>query len=564
MKCAIKVYLCPLLRSRDMILGHTTRKNFTQNPKNDILSGLTVALALVPEAVAFAFVAGVDPLVGLYGAFMMGIVTALFGGRPGMISGATGAMAVVMVYLIQKGNEVGLTLDSPIENLGLQWLFITLLFVGGIQILAGIFKLGKFVRLIPHPVMMGFVNGLAIVIFLSQLGLFKETINGEKVFMSGNALWTMLGLIALTMGIMYGLPKLTKKVPAALTAIIVVAAITIFGKLDVSTVGSFIVDGGGSGLKGGLPTFQDQIFGLFSTLNGHWNLILSTAVILAAVGLIESLMTLNLIDEMTETRGNGNRECIAQGGANILNGFFGGMGGCAMIGQSIINVDSGGRGRLSGAVAAIALLCFVLFGAPLIEQIPIAALVGVMFMVVIGTFDWSSFRILRKIPLSDATVLIAVSGITVWKDLAVAVIAGVIISALVFAWKNATMIRARKRIQQNGTKTYEIWGPLFFGSIQNFNSKFDIKNDPDKIEIDFVESRISDHSALEAIFSLVNKYKAEGKEIKLKHLSQDCKVLLRKGSPIFEDIIVEAVDDPRYYLAENPEKFTKPLSEYKI
>ncbi|MDA8768527.1 SulP family inorganic anion transporter [Winogradskyella sp.] len=547
-----------------MILGHTTRKNFTQNPKNDILSGLTVALALVPEAVAFAFVAGVDPLVGLYGAFMMGIVTALFGGRPGMISGATGAMAVVMVYLIQKGNEVGLTLNSPIENLGLQWLFITLLFVGGIQILAGIFKLGKFVRLIPHPVMMGFVNGLAIVIFLSQLGLFKETINGEKVFMSGNALWTMLGLIALTMGIMYGLPKLTKKIPAALTAIIVVAAITIFGKLDVSTVGSFIVDGGGSGLKGGLPTFQDQIFGLFSTLNGHWNLILSTAVILAAVGLIESLMTLNLIDEMTETRGNGNRECIAQGGANILNGFFGGMGGCAMIGQSIINVDSGGRGRLSGAVAAIALLCFVLFGAPLIEQIPIAALVGVMFMVVIGTFAWSSFRILRKIPLSDATVLIAVSGITVWKDLAVAVIAGVIISALVFAWKNATMIRARKRIQQNGTKTYEIWGPLFFGSIQNFNSKFDIKNDPDKIEIDFVESRISDHSALEAIFSLVNKYKAEGKEIKLKHLSQDCKVLLRKGSPIFEDIIVEAVDDPRYYLAENPEKFTKPLSEYKI
>ena len=564
MKCAIKVYLCPLLRSRDMILGHTTRKNFTQNPKNDILSGLTVALALVPEAVAFAFVAGVDPLVGLYGAFMMGIVTALFGGRPGMISGATGAMAVVMVYLIQKGNEVGLTLDSPIENLGLQWLFITLLFVGGIQILAGIFKLGKFVRLIPHPVMMGFVNGLAIVIFLSQLGLFKETINGEKVFMSGNALWTMLGLIALTMGIMYGLPKLTKKVPAALTAIIVVAAITIFGKLDASTVGSFIVDGGGSGLKGGLPTFQDQIFGLFSTLNGHWNLILSTAVILAAVGLIESLMTLNLIDEMTETRGNGNRECIAQGGANILNGFFGGMGGCAMIGQSIINVDSGGRGRLSGAVAAIALLCFVLFGAPLIEQIPIAALVGVMFMVVIGTFAWSSFRILRKIPLSDATVLIAVSGITVWKDLAVAVIAGVIISALVFAWKNATMIRARKRIQPNGTKTYEIWGPLFFGSIQNFNSKFDIKNDPDKIEIDFVESRISDHSALEAIFSLVNKYKAEDKEIKLKHLSQDCKVLLRKGSPIFEDIIVEAVDDPRYYLAENPEKFTKPLSEYKI
>jgi SulP family sulfate permease len=275
-------------------------------------------------------------------------------------------------------------------------------------------------------------------------------------------------------------------------------------------------------------------------------------------------MTLNLVDEITETRGNGNRECIAQGGANVLNGLFGGMGGCAMIGQSIINVDSGGRGRLSGAVAAIALLCFVLFGAPLIEQIPIAALVGVMFMVVIGTFAWSSFRILRKIPISDAIVLIAVSAITVWKDLAVAVIAGVIISALVFAWKNATMIRARKRIQPDGTKTYEIWGPLFFGSIQNFNSKFDVKNDPDKVEIDFIESRISDHSALEAIFNLVNKYKAEGKEIKLKHLSQDCKVLLRKGSPLFEDIIVEAIDDPRYYLAEDPEKFTKPLSDYNL
>lgn len=520
-----------------MILGQTTRKNFTQNPKNDILSGLTVALALVPEAVAFAFVAGIDPLVGLYGAFMMGIVTALFGGRPGMISGATGAMAVVMVHLIQKGNEVGINLEAPIENLGLQWLFITLLFVGGIQVLAGVFKLGKFVRLIPHPVMMGFVNGLAIVIFLSQLGLFPNAVPKDISILSNTsewfsalftnaAFWKMMGFIGLTMGIMYGLPKLTKKIPAALIAIIVVACITIFGGIEMSTVGSFIQEGGGKGLEGGLPTFQDQIFGLFGTLAGHWDLILSTAFILAAVGLIESLMTLNLIDEMTETRGNGNRECIAQGGANMLNGLFGGMGGCAMIGQSIINVDSGGRGRLSGAVAAVALLCFVLFGAPLIEQIPIAALVGVMFMVVIGTFAWSSFRVIRKIPLSDAIVLIAVSAITVWKDLAVAVIAGVIISALVFAWKNATMIRARKRIQPDGTKTYEIWGPLFFGSIQNFNSKFDVKNDPQNIEIDFVESRVSDHSALEAIFNLVNKYEAEGKSIKLRHLSEDCKVLL--------------------------------------
>lgn len=558
-----------------MILGHTTRKNFTQNPKNDILSGLTVALALVPEAVAFAFVAGVDPLVGLYGAFMMGIVTALFGGRPGMISGATGAMAVVMVHLIQKGNEVGLALDTPVENLGLQWLFITLLIVGGIQIFSGVLKLGKFVRLIPHPVMMGFVNGLAIVIFLAQLKLFPNAVPKDisiwsntsdwfGTLFSNTAFWKMMGFIGLTMAIMYGLPKLTKKIPAALIAIIVVACITIFGGIEMSTVGSFIADGGGKGLEGGLPMFQDQIFGFLGTFSGHWGLILSTAFILAAVGLIESLMTLNLIDEITETRGNGNRECIAQGSANILNGLFGGMGGCAMIGQSIINVDSGGRGRLSGAIAAIGLLCFVLFGAPLIEQIPIAALVGVMFMVVIGTFAWSSFRIIRKIPLSDAIVLIAVSAITVWKDLAIAVIAGVIISALVFAWKNATMIRARKRIQPDGTKTYEIWGPLFFGSIQNFNSKFDIKNDPDKVEIDFVESRVSDHSALEAIFNLVNKYEAEGKSITLKHLSKDCKVLLRKASPKFEEVIIEDIDDPRYHLAADPEKFTKPLSEYKI
>ncbi len=558
-----------------MILGQTTRKNFTQNPKNDILSGLTVALALVPEAVAFAFVAGIDPLVGLYGAFMMGIVTALFGGRPGMISGATGAMAVVMVHLIQKGNEVGINLDTPIDNLGLQWLFITLLFVGGIQILAGVFKLGKFVRLIPHPVMMGFVNGLAIVIFLSQLGLFPNAVPSDISFLDNTSqwfsalfsnanLWKMMGFIGLTMGIMYGLPKLTKKIPAALMAIIVVACITIFGGIEVTTVGSFIADGGGKGLEGGLPTFQDQIFGFFGTLAGHWDLILSTAFILAAVGLIESLMTLNLIDDMTETRGNGNRECIAQGGANMLNGLFGGMGGCAMIGQSIINVDSGGRGRLSGAVAAIALLCFVLFGAPLIEQIPIAALVGVMFMVVIGTFAWSSFRIIRKIPLSDAIVLIVVSAITVWKDLAVAVVAGVIISALVFAWKNATMIRARKRIQPDGTKTYEIWGPLFFGSIQNFNSKFDAKNDPKNVEIDFVESRVSDHSAIEAISNLVNKYEAEGKSIKLKHLSEDCKVLMYKANPKFKDVIIEAIDDPRYHLAADPEKFTKALSEYNV
>jgi len=536
------------LEKHQGMLLQKTIKNFTQNPKNDILSGLTVALALVPEAVAFAFVAGIDPLVGLYGAFMMGIVTALFGGRPGMISGATGAMAVVMVFLIQKGNQVGDALTVPIENLGLQWLFITLLIVGAIQISAGVFKLGKFVRLIPHPVMMGFVNGLAIVIFLSQLGLFKENINGEMQWMSGDTLWMMLGLVSLTMAIMYGLPKLTKKIPAALIAIVVVAAIVILGNIEVSTVGSFIKDGGGEGLQGGLPSFQDQIFTLFHTLRGYWGLIGSTALILAAVGLIESLMTLNLIDEMTETRGSGNRECVAQGGANILNGLFGGMGGCAMIGQSIININSGGRGRLSGATAAIALLCFVLFGAPLIEQIPIAALVGVMFMVVIGTFAWSSFRILHKIPRTDAVVLIAVSAITVWQDLAIAVIAGVIMSALSFAWKSATMIRARKRIKEDGTKVYEIWGPLFFGSTTGFNSKFDVYKDPEYIEIDFIESKVGDHSGVEALRSISNKYLEAGKKVTLTHLSPDCKAMLLKWNPEFKTIIKDAIDDPRYHV----------------
>ncbi len=523
-------------------------KNLTANPKNDILSGLTVALALVPEAVAFAFVAGLDPLVGLYGAFIMGIITAVFGGRPGMISGATGAMAVVMVHMIQEGNAVGMALDEAIPNLGLQWLLATLIIVGLIQILGGVARLGKFVRLIPHPVMMGFVNGLAIVIFLSQLGMFKENIDGVATWLSGSRLYIMLGLVGLTMAIMYFLPKLTTKIPSALAAIVIVAAVTILGNIDVSTVGSFIRDGGGTGLNGGLPTFQSQVFAMTDTIGPHWGLILSTAFLLAAVGLIESLMTLNLVDEITETRGSGNRECIAQGVGNILCGLFGGMGGCAMIGQSIINVESGGRGRLSGIVAALTLLSFVLFGSALIEQIPIAALVGVMFMVVIGTFAWSSFRILHKIPKPDAFVLIAVSVITVWHDLAIAVIAGVIMSALVFAWKNATMIRARKRMKEDGTKVYEIWGPLFFGSVQNFNAKFDVKNDPDNVELDFIESKVSDHSGLEALRNLANKYLDSGRKITLSHLSPECKELLMKANPKWTDHIKTDIDDPRYYV----------------
>jgi SulP family sulfate permease len=533
-----------------------------KNVRNDVLSGITVALALVPEAVAFAFVAGVDPLVGLYAAFMIGLITSIFGGRPGMISGATGALAVVMVSLVAEGNAMG----NPDENLGLYYLFLTVMLMGIIQVLAGVFKLGKFVRLIPHPVMMGFVNGLAIVIFLSQLGMFTKTVNGEKTWLEGNSLWYMIGLVGLTMLIMWGLPKLkaTKKLPEALIAILVVSSIVIFSNLDVATVGSFIRDGGGTGLEGGFPVPVLETFSNIPLNLETLKFIFPYALILAAIGLIESLMTLNLIDDLTETRGNTNRECMAQGGANIITGLFGGMGGCAMIGQSIINIKSGGRGRLSGITAAVFLLMFILFASSLIEQVPIAALVGVMFMVVIGTFAWSSFRIMNKIPKTDVFVLILVSSLTVIFDLAIAVVSGVIVSALVFAWENAKRIRARKRFREDGTKIYEIWGPLFFGSISAFNSKFDVKNDPENVEIDFVEARISDHSAIEAIFALVEKYHAVGKNITLKHLSEDCKVLLYKASPIFTDIIVEDIDDPRYHLAANPEDFPKPLGEYKF
>ena len=532
------------------------------NVRNDVLSGITVALALVPEAVAFAFVAGVDPLVGLYAAFMVGLITSIFGGRPGMISGATGALAVVMVSLVAQGNAMG----SPDENLGLYYLFLTVILMGVIQVLAGVLKLGKFVRLIPHPVMMGFVNGLAIVIFLSQLGMFKQTVDGEKVWLEGFSLGSMIGLVALTMLIMWGLPKIkfTKKLPEALIAILVVTGIVIFSSLDVATVGSFIKDGGGEGLKGGFPVPVLETFSNIPMNFETLKFIFPYALILAAIGLIESLMTLNLIDDLTETRGNSNRECVAQGGANILTGLFGGMGGCAMIGQSIINIKGGGRGRLSGITAAVMLLMFILFGSSYIEQVPIAALVGVMFMVVIGTFAWSSFRILNKIPKTDLFVLILVSAMTVIFDLAIAVISGVIVSALVFAWENAKKIRARKRIKEDGTKVYEIWGPLFFGSITAFNEKFAIKTDPEMIEIDFIEARISDHSAIEAIFALVEKYQAAGKKVTLKHLSEDCKVLLYKASPIFKGIIEEDIDDPRYHLAANPEDFTKPIGEYKF
>ena len=512
--------------------------------KDDILSGLTVSLALVPEAVAFAFVAGVSPVVGLYGAFMMGLITSVFGGRPGMISGATGAMAVVMVSLIQQGNALG----QGGEMAGLQYLFAALILAGIIQFLFGVLKLGKFIRLVPHSVMMGFVNGLAIVIFLSQLNMFKS--GGE--WLSGTPLYIMLGLVATTMLIMFVLPKISKAIPAALVGILVVSGVVIFGNIETETVKSFIVSGGGTGIKAGLPNFNVPIIPFnLETLK----LILPFSMILAAVGLIESLMTLSLVDELTETRGSGNRECVAQGAANIVNGFFGGMGGCAMIGQSIINIKSGGRGRLSGIVASLSLLAFILFASTYIEMIPIAALVGVMFMVVIGTFAWSTFNVINKIPVSDLIVIVLVTALTVIFDLAIAVLAGVIVSALVFAWENATRIRARKKIDEHGIKHYEIFGPLFFGSTALFQSKFDIQNDPDEVIVDFKESRIMDQSAIEAINKLAERYQKNGKTIHLRHLSKDCIKLVKKAEKICD---VNVVEDPNYFVAiDNYNKLLK-------
>ncbi|WP_055448797.1 SulP family inorganic anion transporter [Lacinutrix mariniflava] len=548
-------------------------RKIVPNAKDDVLAGITVSLAMIPEVVAFAFVAQIDPLMALSGAFIIGLITAIFGGRPGLISGAAGAVAVIFVTMIADGHTKGMLMDIPIENMGFFYLMACVVLMGIIQIFAGVFKLGRFVRLIPHPVMMGFVNGLSIVIFMAQVKMFSHkslqvSSAGVKeyvsTYMQGSELYIMIGLVLLTMAIIWGLPKITKKIPAALTAILVTSLIVIGFNMDVSTVGSYIVEGGGTGLKGEFPTPNMELWEKLPFNLDTLKFIALPAFLAASVGLIESLMTMNLVDELTETRGNGNRECVAQGAGNIVSGLFGGTGGCGMIGQTVINVNAGGRGRLSGIMMAVTLLSFILFADKLIEMVPIAALVGVMFMMVIETFAWSSFRIFKKIPMSDAIVLVTVSLVTVFVDLAVAVFVGVIISALVFAWESAKKIRARKRVKEDGTKVYEIWGPLFFGSIQAFNDKFDIKTDPENVEIDFVESRISDHSALEAIFNLVEKYEAEGKTIKLKHLSEDCKILMYKANPKFREVVIEDIEDPRYHLAANPEEFPKPLSEYKF
>ena len=497
--------------------------------QNEILSGLTVALALVPEAVAFAFVAGVEPLVGLYAAFMVGFLASIFGGRPGMISGATGAMAVVMVALVAEH--------------GVEYLFAAVVLTGAIQILAGLLRLGKYIRIVPHPVMLGFVNGLAIVIFLAQIPHFQVLgssgpgSSGE--WLAGQDLIVFAGLIVLTMSIIYFLPKLTTAFPSALAAIIVVSLIVIGLDVNTNTVGDL------ASIKGGFPTLHiPEVSFNLETLK----IILPYSIILAAVGLIESLLTMSLIDDLTGTRGRGNRECIGQGIANSVTGMFGGMGGCAMIGQSMINVNSGGHQRLSGISAAVFLLMFIMFASSLIEIIPMAALVGVMFIVVFGTFEWSSLRIIGKIPKTDAFVLVLVSAVTVFTDLALAVVVGVIVSALFFAWEHASHINVKSYDDADGSRVYELNGPLFFGSVKNFLDLFSPADDPDDVIIEFQNSRVADHSAIEAIDNLAEKYIKAGKKLHLRHLSPECAVLLTKAGDLVE---VNVMEDPTYHVADD-------------
>ncbi|MDF7813868.1 SulP family inorganic anion transporter [Hymenobacter sp. YC55] len=501
---------------------------FTQyqvNYKNEVLSGLTVALALVPEAVAFSLIAKVSPLVGLYAAFMMGLVTSLLGGRPGMISGATGAVAVVLVALTKSH--------------GVEYIFATVILAGLLQIAAGLLQLGKFIRLVPHSVMFGFVNGLAIIIFLSQLVQF-QTLDAAGIshWLTGTALYTMLGLVGLTMAIIVGLPRLTKAVPASLAAIVVVSALVIGLGIDTKTVGDI------AAIKGGFPPFHIPAVPLTLVTLG---VIFPYAAIVAGVGLIESLLTLNLIDEITETRGQTNRECVAQGTANVLSGLFFGMGGCAMIGQSLINISSGARARLSGILAALMLLVFIMFGAPLIERVPMAALTGLMMMVAVGTFEWASLKTFGKMPVADLVVMVLVTGITVLlHNLALAVLIGVVVAALVFAWENAKRIRARKYVDAAGVRHYEIFGPLFFGSVQAFSEKFDVVGDPAQVIIDFQHSRVADMSALEALHKLTERYHRAGKTVHLRYLSPDCRRLLGKAHALIE---VNVVEDPLYQVA---------------
>lgn len=489
--------------------------------KTEVLSGLTVAMALIPEAVAFAFIAGLSPLTGLYAAFMMGLVTSILGGRPGMISGATGAVAVVIVSLAATH--------------GVEYVFAAVVLAGILQVAAGTLRLGKLMRLVPHPVIFGFVNGLAIIIFMSQLDQFKDTTGN---WLTGSTLYVLLGLVLLTMLIIWGLPKLTKVVPASLTAILVVFGLVTFLNIDTKTVGDM------AAIKGGFPPFHLPAVPLtFETLQ----IIFPYAAIVAGVGLIESLLTLNIIDEITETRGRGNKEAVAQGIANMLSGVFSGMGGCAMIGQSLINISSGARARLSGIVASVMLLVFIMFGSSLIEQVPMAALTGLMIMVSIGTFEWASLKTWNKMPKSDVFLMVLVTLVTAFlHNLALAVLVGVILAALFFAWDNAKRIRARKYVDENGVKHYEMFGPLFFASTTAFAEKFDVQNDPAEVIIDFAESRVVDMSAIEALNKITERYLKAGKKVHLKHLSPDCRKLLANADNLID---INVIEDPNYKLA---------------
>ncbi|WP_110052292.1 SulP family inorganic anion transporter [Chitinophaga sp. S165] len=492
------------------------------NYKSEILAGLTVAMTMMPESLSFAILGGFPPLVGLYAAFIMGLVTAIAGGRPGMVSGGAGATVVVLIALMQSH--------------GIDYVFAAIVLAGLMQITVGIFKLGKFIRLVPQPVMYGFVNGLAVIIFTSQLEQFKT--GAEHTWMTGNALYIMLGLVALTIAIVVVLPRFTKAVPASLVAIIVVFLLVLGFGIDTRTVKDI------ASVSGGFPPFH--LPGVPFNLD-TLAIVFPYALIMAGVGLTESLLTLNLVDEITGNKGNSNRECIAQGSANMLNGFFSGMGGCAMIAQTFVNLSAGARARLSGIIAAMTILLVILFGAPVIERVPMAALVGVMMMVSIGTFEWSSFRIINKMPRPDVIVGILVALITIWlHNLALAVLIGVILSALVFAWESAKRIRARKYVDEQGVKHYEIYGPLFFGSVAAFSEKFDVKDDPEVVIIDFKESRVADMSGIEALNRLTTRYKEAGKTLHLRHLSEDSRLLLQNAAAVID---VNVMEDPHYRVA---------------
>jgi sulfate permease, SulP family len=491
------------------------------NYKTEILAGLTVAMTMIPESLSFAILAGFEPLVGLYGAFIMGFITSVFGGRPGLISGGAGATVIVLIALMKE--------------FGIEYVFAAVALAGVIQIIVGLFKLGKFIRLVPQPVMFGFVNGLAIIIFMSQFEQFKTVINGKKVWMTGNPFFVTAGLVALTIALVILIPKITKAVPATLLAILIVFGIVVGFGIETRQIVDI------ASVSGSFPSFDiPKIEFSFKTLQ----IIFPYALVMASVGLTEGLLTLNLVDEMTGTKGNSNKECLAQGSANILNGFFGGMGGCPMIAQTLVNISAGSRARLAGIVASVTILIIILIGAPVIEKLPLAALTGVMIMVAIGTFEWTSLKTFNKMPKSDVFVMIIVTLITVLlHNLALAVLIGVIVSALVFAWENAIRIRARKYTDENGVKHYEIYGPLFFGSTTHFIEKFDLENDPKEVIIDFSDSRVADMSAIDALNNLTDKYQKLGKTLRLKHLSEDCQKLLKNADKIIE---VNLEEDPIY------------------